>query len=70
MLVSVVEAEKRVDFMKAEKSFEHILDKRGNPVEQSFSDGAESEAWTKVELMHQLALDDGSSFPAVLTRQH
>ena len=31
-------------------------------------DGAESEAWTKVELVHQLALDDGSSFLTVLTR--
>ena len=40
----------------------------GNPAGQSFSDGSESEAWTKVELVHQLALDDGSSFLTVLTR--
>ena len=40
----------------------------GNPAGQSFSDGSESEAWTKVELVQQLALDDGSSFLTVLTR--
>ena len=33
---------------------------------QSFANGAESEAWTQVELLHRLAVLDGS-FPTFLT---
>ena len=34
--------------------------------EQSFENGAESEAWTQVELLHRMAVR-GGSFPTFLT---